>query len=252
MNLTLAEFGFGEISLAQVKQYVGNGSLNYCRRALDYFGADKEALLEPVSRRYAELFQQHCGYRVEPYEGMREALAFLSSRGAKLAVLSNKPQSRTEDNIYGAFGRELFEAVRGGQPGIPLKPDPSSLLALLRDLKKRGIRVGVVSNKAEPAVKALCEAYFPGLIDAAAGGRPDVPKKPAPDAVLRALRELGVRAEETVYVGDSEVDVETAENAGLRLFAVGWGFRTPGQLFAAGAREAYMTADSLASALMNA
>ncbi|MBR3007024.1 MAG: HAD hydrolase-like protein, partial [Stomatobaculum sp.] len=101
MNLTLAEFGFGEISLAQVKQYVGNGSLNYCRRALDYFGADKEALLEPVSRRYAELFQQHCGYRVEPYEGMREALAFLSSRGAKLAVLSNKPQSRTEDNIYG-------------------------------------------------------------------------------------------------------------------------------------------------------
>ena len=124
--------------------------------------------------------------------------------------------------------------------------------ALLRALKKRGIRVGVVSNKAEPAVKALCEAYFPGLIDAAAGGRPDVPKKPAPDAVLRALRELGVRAEETVYVGDSEVDVETAENAGLRLFAVGWGFRTPGQLFAAGAREAYMTADSLASALMNA
>lgn len=135
MNLTLAEFGFGEISLAQVKQYVGNGSLNYCRRALDYFGADKEALLEPVSLRYAELFQQHCGYRVEPYEGMREALAFLSSRGAKLAVLSNKPQSRTEDNIYGAFGRELFEAVRGEQPGIPLKPDPSSLLALLRDLK---------------------------------------------------------------------------------------------------------------------
>ena len=135
MNLTLAEFGFGEISLEQVKQYVGNGSLNYCRRALDYFGADTKALLEPVSRRYAELFQQHCGYRVEPYEGMREALAFLSSRGVKLAVLSNKPQSRTEDNIYGAFGRELFEAVRGERQGIPLKPDPSSLLALLRDLK---------------------------------------------------------------------------------------------------------------------
>ncbi|MBR7058540.1 MAG: HAD family hydrolase [Stomatobaculum sp.] len=135
MNLTLAEFGFGEISLAQVKQYVGNGSLNYCRRALDYFGADKEALLEPVSRRYAELFQQHCGYRVEPYEGMREALAFLRSRGAKLAVLSNKPQARTEDNIYSVFGRELFDHVQGERPGIPLKPDPSSLLTLLRDLK---------------------------------------------------------------------------------------------------------------------
>ena len=64
MNLTLTEFGLGEISLAQVKQYVGNGSLNYCRRALDFFGADTKALLEPVSRRYAELFQQHCGYRV--------------------------------------------------------------------------------------------------------------------------------------------------------------------------------------------
>ena len=135
MNLTLAEFGLGEISLAQVKQYVGNGSLNYCRRALDYFGADKEALLEPVSRRYAELFQQHCGYRVEPYEGMREALAFLSSRGAKLAVLSNKPQARTEDNIYSVFGRELFDHVQGERPGIQLKPDPSSLLTLLRDLK---------------------------------------------------------------------------------------------------------------------
>ncbi|MBQ7534130.1 MAG: HAD family hydrolase [Stomatobaculum sp.] len=134
INLTLAEFGLGEISLAQVKRYVGNGSLNYCRRSLDYFGADTEALLEPVSRRYGEVFQQHCGYRVEPYEGMREALAFLRSRGLKLAVLSNKPQSRTEDNIYGAFGREMFEIVRGEQPGIPLKPDPSSLLALLRDL----------------------------------------------------------------------------------------------------------------------
>ena len=133
MNLTMKEFGLGEISIPQVKKYVGNGSVNFCRRALAFFGADS-ALLEPVSRRYAELFRAHCGYRVEPYPGMPEALRFLRDRGLSLAVLSNKPQERTEDNIYGAFGRELFQEVRGEQPGVPLKPDPSSLLALTGEL----------------------------------------------------------------------------------------------------------------------
>lgn len=134
MNLTLREFGLGEVSLDQVKRYVGNGSLNYCRRALEYFGADVPALLDRVAARYGELFRVHCGYRVAPYDGIPEALAFLKGRGIALAVLSNKPQSRTEDNIYGAFGRELFDVVRGERKGVPLKPDPQSLGEVLEDL----------------------------------------------------------------------------------------------------------------------
>ena len=134
MNLTLREFGFGEITEAQVKKYVGTGSLNYCRKALASFGAEDGTLLERFSARYAEYFLRNCGYRLAPYAGIPEALSFLKGQGVRLAVLSNKPQERTEDNIRSAFGPELFDFVQGERKGIPLKPDPASLKALLAEM----------------------------------------------------------------------------------------------------------------------
>ena len=119
--------------------------------------------------------------------------------------------------------------------------------AVVDALIEKGIKVAVVSNKPDATTKKLAEMFFPGL--PAFGQRDDVPKKPAPEMVWKAMETLGVTAEESVYVGDSEVDVQTAHNAGLPLVAVSWGFRTVEQLVEAGAETIVHTPEELRSAL---
>lgn len=96
---------------------------------------------------------------------------------------------------------------------------------MLTELKKRGIKTGVVSNKFDTAVKELCKNYFDGLIIVAIGESPNVRKKPAPDSVLKAMEILGAKPENTLYVGDSDVDIQTAKNTNLKSVGVTWGFR---------------------------
>ena len=96
---------------------------------------------------------------------------------------------------------------------------------MLTALRERGIRVAVVSNKFDAATKKLCEKYFGDLVEVAIGERAGVRKKPAPDTVHEALRELGVTAEGAVYIGDSDVDIRTAENCGMPCISVTWGLR---------------------------
>lgn len=98
------------------------------------------------------------------------------------------------------------------------------VLPMLARLSERGIALAVVSNKIESAVISLCRQYFEG-IDIALGDREERRKKPYPDALFEALRRLGLAPEEAVYIGDSEVDVETAKNAGMDCISVTWGFR---------------------------
>lgn len=99
------------------------------------------------------------------------------------------------------------------------------MMELLEMLKKEGCRLAVVSNKADYAVQILCEQYFPGIFNMTVGEKENVRKKPAPDSVNAVLRELQTDKENAVYVGDSEVDIETAKNAGLDAVLVSWGFR---------------------------
>ena len=96
--------------------------------------------------------------------------------------------------------------------------------ALIDALLARGYRLAVVSNKPDEQVKSLCQLYFPS-IPITVGQRADVRLKPAPDSVLEAIRHLGCSVEDAVYIGDSEVDVETAQNAGIPCIIVTWGFR---------------------------
>jgi len=96
---------------------------------------------------------------------------------------------------------------------------------LLERLKKEGIHMAIVSNKPDIAVKMLCRHYFGEYITTAIGDRDHVPKKPAPDSVFEAMDEIGAHMEDTLYVGDSDVDIHTANNAGLPCVAVTWGFR---------------------------
>lgn len=99
------------------------------------------------------------------------------------------------------------------------------IMELLECLKKRGIKMAIVSNKVDSAVKVLAEEYFSGFFETAIGEKEDVAKKPAPDMVFKALEELGIEAKEAIYVGDSDVDIMTAMNAGLPCISVTWGFR---------------------------
>ena len=111
----------------------------------------------------------------------------------------------------------------------------AGVVELLSALHQRGYKLAVVSNKFDRAVKDLMPRYFPGLIHAAAGEDEDngVPKKPDPTMVHRVMAELG--AGKAVYIGDSEVDMETARNSGLPCISVTWGFRDRDFLLANGA-----------------
>ena len=110
------------------------------------------------------------------------------------------------------------------------------ILTLLEQLKNQGYQLAIVSNKFDAAVKDLNQLYFSKFIDVAVGQREGVRRKPFPDTVNIALEEVGCNAKEVLYIGDSEVDVETAKNAGLRLLAVDWGFRTRDELVRSGAQ----------------
>lgn len=106
---------------------------------------------------------------------------------------------------------------------------------LILKLREKGVKTAVVSNKLHQAVYELCQDYFPGLIDEAIGVSDESERKPSPVNVYKAMEKLGVCAEECIYIGDSDVDVQTAHNAGLKCISVTWGFRDREELFAAGA-----------------
>ena len=103
----------------------------------------------------------------------------------------------------------------------------SGILPLLSQLKEWGVATAVLSNKADFAVKTLAKEYFDGLLMEAVGEDEGVGvrRKPAPDGLLAVMRALGSKKEETLYVGDSEVDIQTANNAGVPCLCVTWGFR---------------------------
>ena len=115
-------------------------------------------------------------------------------------------------------------------------------------LLARGYRIGVVSNKFDAAVKALCAHHFP-RIQVAVGEREGVRKKPAPDSALAAAQALGVRPASTLYVGDSEVDIQTARNAGMDCLSVDWGFRPEAVLREAGATRIIHSPGALLDAI---
>lgn len=96
---------------------------------------------------------------------------------------------------------------------------------LLAELKRRGKHLAIVSNKFYTATQELARHFFPDTIEVAIGERETIKKKPAPDTVIEALKQLGVTAERAVYIGDSDVDIMTAKNCNLPCISVLWGFR---------------------------
>lgn len=110
------------------------------------------------------------------------------------------------------------------------------IMELLKTLKDNDMKVGVVSNKFDRAVKELCKDYFGDFVDIAVGEREGIAKKPAPDSVFEALRILDAKKEYVLYIGDSDTDMETAKNAGVDSVGVTWGFRDKELLIETGAK----------------
>ena len=124
------------------------------------------------------------------------------------------------------------------------------IVPLMQKLRERGVKLAVISNKQDTAVKPLAEKYFPGLLEIAVGESAEVRRKPNPDAVLAALRHIGVEREDAIYVGDTEVDLQTARNAGMECASVDWGFRTREQLVEIGAEHIFDTVQALEEYLL--
>lgn len=100
------------------------------------------------------------------------------------------------------------------------------IIPLLQKLKSHNIKMGIVSNKFDEGVKALANQYFSGLVDHAQGTSDTVQKKPAPDAVFALINKMNAQNESNIYIGDSDVDINTAKNAGIPCISVSWGFRS--------------------------
>ena len=117
----------------------------------------------------------------------------------------------------------------------------------LAELRSRGCHIAVVSNKMMAATVELCRHFFPDIVEVAIGEHETegIRKKPAPDTVFAALRQLGVGKEQAVYVGDSDVDVQTAANAGIPCISVLWGFRDKDFLIQHGATTFVSTPSDL-------
>ena len=175
-NWALRRNGMPERSLAEIRQFVGNGVRRLVERAVPK-GTD-DALFERTFDDFKRYYVNHCQERTCLYDGIPE---------------------------------------------------------LLRELKKRGYKLAIVSNKLQAGVDELYERYFRDTVEVALGEQPQWQRKPAPDMVLEALRRLGVTADEAIYVGDSDVDMATARNSGLSCISVLWGFRDPEFLKAHGA-----------------
>lgn len=120
---------------------------------------------------------------------------------------------------------------------------------LLKNLKGKGVRLAVLSNKPDNVVKPIVEKMFGGMFDEVWGKRADYPVKPAPDAAFEILRSLGIGVDETAFIGDTAVDIKTGKNAGFLTVGVEWGFRGREELEQAGADVIVKHASEIAEKL---
>lgn len=165
-NYALRWAGMPERTTEEVRMFVGNGVKLLMERAIP--DGQQNPRFEEVYAKFREHYLKHNLDRTRPYEGV---------------------------------------------------------IGMLRELKRRGKKLAIVSNKFYTATQELARHFFADTIEVAIGERENIRKKPAPDTVLEALRQLGAPKEGAVYVGDSDVDVMTAKNSGLPCISVLWGFR---------------------------
>ncbi len=177
-NRALNTYGLPSIETDKYKYMVGNGAATLVRRMVDSVGGNDEQFAS-VLEMYNTTYDNDFMYLTEPYEGILELLKNLKEKGIKRAIVSNKPHSTAVKVSNELFGDELIDICCGAKEGVPLKPDAT--------------------------------------------------------AVVNVMKELGVKPEECLYIGDTAVDMMTGKNAGIYTIGVLWGFRTQQELEESGA-----------------
>lgn len=156
-----------------------------------------------------------------PEHTIDEVRSFVGN-GIKLLIERSIPDGNKNPDFEAAFSE--FKSYYTNHCQIKTRPY-DGIMELLSKLHELGYKLAIVSNKNQAAVTELNDIYFKDFISTAIGEMEGVRKKPAPDTVLKALSELGVTADDAVYVGDSDVDRETAKNSDMDCVSVTWGFR---------------------------
>ncbi len=165
------------------------------------------------------------GHRLEEYRlffgnGVKEALRLSLPEGASADII---------DEMMVVF-KEHYDAHC-----LDRTRPYDGIVDVMRQLKEKGYRLAIVSNKIDSAVKELNDRFFTDYVDTALGEKAGINRKPAPDMVYAALKEMGSTKEESIYIGDSEVDLMTARNSELPCISVLWGFRDKKYLIEQGA-----------------
>ena len=175
-----------------------------------------------------------------------ETQSFVGNGLLMLVKRAIKPETSEEEAQKVLADLKAYYKIHCADKTKPYEGIPE----LLKDLKTADYLLAVVSNKADYAVQILCEQYFPGMFDLAVGERENVRRKPAPDSVNAVLAEFELKKADAVYIGDSDVDIETAENVGTDSILVAWGFRGADFLREKGAKNIVFDTEELKRCLL--
>ena len=169
------------------------------------------------------------GYGKKSYDEVRSFLGNGIRRLVELSVpngVDNKNFDHILQEFMAYYNNHLIDCT------LPYE----NIIAMLDILKKNKCKIAIVSNKADAFVKNLVNTFFRGCVDISIGQNEKIRQKPHSDMVEYALRNLNIAKNDSVYLGDSEVDIETAKNSGLDCICVSWGFRSREQLLNSGAK----------------
>ena len=179
-----------------------------------------------------------CGFGERTLDEVRRFIG----NGVEVLIRRAVPQGTAEEEYKKALA--VFKAHYKKNSRNKTAPY-DGICELLQKLKNSGYNLAIVSNKIDFAVKDLRDEFFNGLVDVAIGDSDATRTKPEPDMVYKAIEELGVDVNECVYIGDTDVDIETANNSGMDCISVSWGFRTRTELEGYGAEMIADTAEDI-------
>lgn len=170
------------------------------------------------------------GFSIHPVESYK----YFVGDGIPTMIRRAMPENEGEETHKKLIAEFLeYYAVHSLDKTAPYE----GILALVEDLKKSGVKVAVVTNKAQEAANVVVTKLFGNLFDSIMGLRPDIPAKPDPTAALMVMEELGVKPFESAFVGDTSMDIAVGVNSGAYPVGVLYGFREKDELEAAGAKE---------------
>lgn len=170
------------------------------------------------------------GFREYTIDEVREAIG----NGVRLLMERILPKD-IDKNL---FEECLSEFKENYSKNMYNKTKPyDGVLDMLKALRKEGYKIAVLSNKFDSAVKELSNKYFGELVDLAVGQKEGVKEKPSPLGIQEIAKELDTDVETCIMVGDSEVDIQTANNAGIDCISVTWGYKNIDFLYDNGATK---------------